>query len=134
MKYFFDASSIYFLSGEGKTVLLVRNYTSSLARYELGNVLLKERKIKKTITEQQQRYLLSSIEKALGFMFDFDIKNNEQEIINAAIRYDLSFYDASYFYLAKKHNSVLVTEDVPLAQKVKLEIKVKSAKELIDKA
>jgi predicted nucleic acid-binding protein len=131
MQYFFDASSIYNLSKEGKTISLVRHCTSSLARYELGNILLKERKIRKIINEAEQRYLLITITKALNFMSIIDVKNNEQEIIDLAISNDLSFYDSSYFYLAKKSNMTLVTEDGPLAKKAKEQIEVKKAQELI---
>jgi len=119
MTYFFDSSAIYAITKSGRTHLLVQGSTCSLAAYELGNVLLVERNLLKTITESEQKYLLSAISRALDFMLINSVRGNEQQIMDVAIKYRISFYDASYVYLAKSLNAVLVTEDGKLASKVK---------------
>jgi predicted nucleic acid-binding protein len=118
MNYLFDSSSIYTLIKSDKPEFLVQNYTCSLARYETGNVLLTEMNARKTLGKSEQRSLLNIICRALNVMHILGIKGSEQQIIDLASKYGLSFYDASYAYLAKRMGSILVTEDVKLANKV----------------
>lgn len=131
MGYLFDASAVYAIIKAGKTRLLILNNTCDLARYELGNILLTERNIRKTMGESEQKFLLNAIAQSLNFMNKIDVEENEQGIIDLAIKYNLSFYDASYAYLAKKNGSVLVTEDSKLATKIKSYTGVTTAADLI---
>ncbi len=130
MKYFFDSSAIYALVKADKPEILARNYTSSLARYETGNILLTEISVKRTMPEVEQRSLLSLITRALNIMLIVDVKNREQAVIDIATKFNLSFYDASYVYFAKVLGAVLVTEDGKLARKVKDYLKIVTADEL----
>lgn len=131
MQYIFDASSVYYIVKSGRIDLLANNYTTSLARYELGNVLLKERYILKKMSDAEQRSLLNIITQALDLMFSADISGNEQEIIDLAAKHSLSFYDASYVYLSKKNGIVLVTEDNKLINKIKTTVKAIQAETLM---
>jgi predicted nucleic acid-binding protein len=130
MAYVFDSSAIYALAKSGRTLLLVNSYTCGLAQYELGNTLLTERRLMKLISETEQRYLLTAISRALGFMLVRGTRGDEQEIIDISIKYGLSFYDASYVYMAKSLGMVLVTEDNKLAKKVKGYVETLAAEEL----
>lgn len=118
MRYLFDSSSIYSIIRMSKAERLVQNYTCDLARYELGNILLTEKNLRKTINETEQKYLLDRIKSALGLIFIMDVKGYEQEIVDLATTYKLSFYDASYAYLAKRIKAVLVTEDGKLSKRI----------------
>lgn len=131
MVYLFDSSSIYAITAEKRTELLIQNGTCSLARYELGNILITERNLRKRINENEQKYLLSKLAGALGLMKIISIAGYEQSIIDTAIRLGLSFYDASYVHIAKKICAVLVTEDAKLARKIKGYTAVSTAAELI---
>ena len=117
MKYFFDSSAIYTIVKAGRPEMLARNYTCSLARYETGNVLVTETKVKKTISETEQMSLLSLIMRAMNLMLSIDVKNYEHAVSIVALKLNLSFYDASYVYFAKALGAVLVTEDGKLARK-----------------
>lgn len=130
MGYLFDSSSIYAIIKAGKTRILVLNDTCDLARYEIGNILLTERNVRKTLTEAEQKFLLDAVTQSLNFMNKINVEENEQGIIDLAIKYGLSFYDASYAYLAKKNDAVLVTEDGKLAKKISKYLMTISASEL----
>lgn len=131
MKYLFDASSIYAIVKAEKAQLLILNYTCDLVRYEVGNILLTERHLRKTINEAEQKSLLGLITRSLNLMITLSVNGSEQNIVNLAIKYNLSFYDAAYVYFAKKDNIILVTEDGKLAKKIGTYIEVTTASNLI---
>ncbi len=130
MTYLFDASSIYAIVRAERAELLLGCYTPSLARYELGNILWKERYVRKTMDGVEQRTYLNSVIRALKLMAIIDIEGDEQEVVDIAIKYGLTFYDASYVHLAKRNNAVMVTEDGKLAKKVKSYLQAISASQL----
>jgi len=129
MRYIFDSSAIYSLVKRGMPEILAQNYTCDLARYELGNILINEGRMK-TLSETEQKSALDLIVRALNLLASVDIRDNEEDILRAAIDYTLSFYDASYVNLAKRTGAVLVTEDEKLVKKINGYIKVISAEEL----
>lgn len=133
MRYLFDASSIYAIVKAGKTQLLILNNTCELARYEIGNILITERHLRKTINDPEQNYLLDLITRSLKLMITLSVSGCEQEVVNLAIKYNLSFYDAAYAYLAKKDDTVFVTEDGKLAKKIRAYMKVTTASDLYTK-
>ena len=129
MRYIFDSSAIYSLVKRGMPEILAQNYTCDLARYELGNVLLNEGRMK-TLSEAEQKSALDLIVRALNLLASVDIRGNEEDILQTAIDYTLSFYDAPYVDLAKRTGAVLVTEDKKLVKKINRYIKVISVEEL----
>jgi|SRR5271157_2153368 len=130
MKYLFDSSSIYAAVKAEKAQLLILNGTCDLARYEIGNILITERHLRKTVSETEQIDLLSIIARSLKLMVALNVSGHEQDIVDLAIKYGLSFYDASYTYLAKRNNAVLVTEDAKLAKKIRAYVEVATVLEL----
>lgn len=130
MIYLFDSSSIYYLIGARKAAFLSKNYTCDLARYELGNILLKENRISKKISKSEQTILGGLIRQVLNLMFFIDIKDSENEIIQVANQYSLTFYDAAYVYAAKKIGAILVTEDKILSRKVSGYVKTLNGSEI----
>ena len=131
MAYLFDASSVYKVVKAGKTEQLILSSTCNLARHETGNMLLKERRIRKTLNEPEHRYLLTAITRALNTMQCIGIAGMEREITDAALKLDMSFYDASYACIARRLGMVLVTEDDKLAKKARGYIKTITADELM---
>ena len=132
MRYLFDSSSIYRIAFEAETAgKLIDGCTCSLVRYELGNILIKETRIMKTIDESEQKRVLSLIMKALDFMHFVALRGDEVKIIEIGMKYGLTFYDASYVYAAKKASATLVTEDGKLARKVSDYIKTVRAEEVL---
>jgi predicted nucleic acid-binding protein len=66
-------------------------------------------------------------------MINLSVSGCEQEVVDLALKYNLSFYDAAYVYLAKKDDAVFVTEDGKLAKKIKTYTEVTTASALQDK-
>lgn len=130
MRYLFDACSIYRMAEASETSGLVQQYTCSLVRYELGNILVKENRIFKKITEEEQRKILHFIGKALKFMSFISLIGDEEQILEVAMRYNMTFYDASYVYAARKASATLVTEDGKISKKIEDYVKVVSAADL----
>ena len=77
-----------------------------LTKYEIGYAVLKEVKIKgidwKRVTDAWQNLLR---------FFSTIAVDDISEVQRIAIEKDLTFYDASYIYVAEKQNLKLVTED-----------------------
>jgi predicted nucleic acid-binding protein len=93
---------------------------SSLTEYELGNVLWKEAK-KKKINYKDAARIFS------GAMSEFKKISSDglEEILTLALERDLTFYDASYAYVAEKDSLILVTEDLALLKRCKYAIRTK---------
>ena len=126
MSYVFDSSSIYALLS--KASVLGGNYTVFLAKFELGNIVWKEVLLHKRISREEGLRLLSFISKVLNTMNLEDVNCKETEEI--ALNYGITFYDASYVWLARKLDLPLVTEDNKLREAVERELKVLSTKDI----
>lgn len=128
MSYVFDSSSIYSLLTQGKIGLLGGNYTVFLAKFELGNVVWKEVFLHKRISREEGLRLISFISNVLDTMNLEDVNCKESEEI--ALDYGITFYDASYVWLARKLDLPLITEDNKLREAVKKDLKVLSTKDI----
>ena len=113
---------------KGKIELLGGNYTVFLAKLELGNIVWKEVLLHKRINREEGLRLLSFISKVLNTMNLEDVNCKETEEI--AMDYGITFYDASYVWLARKLDLPLVTEDNKLRKAVERELKVLSVDEI----
>jgi len=88
-----------------------------LTIYELGNALRKEAYKNKTTTPEAAEILLNIISRLIKDMRVYDLGSDDPvKILNLAGRRGLSFYDASYLYVAKKEGYALVTDDSELYQ------------------
>ncbi len=123
-KYLIDTSALYPLLLSGKAFNLEQYAVSSLTEYELGNVLWKEAKKRK----------ISYIEAAKNFSDALlELKkisiNGVGDVLTVALERNLTFYDASYAFIAEKDGLKLVTEDTELLKKCKCAIQTKDALE-----
>jgi len=135
-KLLFDANAIYNLFRENPDDaldILSEGSTIHLAYYELGNALWRECFLLKRIS-------IEEAEKSLCFMYEIlermqiasiDIESGRL-VLDAACKFNLTFYDSAYLTQAKKSNKPLVTDDKKLA-KVAQQIGVKTltSKDLI---
>ncbi|HUV02129.1 MAG TPA: type II toxin-antitoxin system VapC family toxin [Desulfobacteria bacterium] len=110
----FDASSIYLLAKEGRIEILIGKSTLSLAIYELGNAILKDIRIFKSISPEEGMKALSFLRKILEKMEVHAIGRNEVQILKFAGEQGLTFYDAAYLQMALELEAPLVTEDEKL--------------------
>ncbi|MGI0141738.1 MAG: type II toxin-antitoxin system VapC family toxin [Candidatus Micrarchaeales archaeon] len=130
MTYLFDASAILTAVRLGLGERLEGNYTLRLARYEIGNAILVEGVVRKTYTKAQQLEFLGILDEWLGEMSILDIEGIAKNILDVAVTFGLSFYDASYVYCAKYTGITLVTEDKKMVNKIGSYIKTVRTSEI----
>jgi predicted nucleic acid-binding protein len=123
IRYLMDASLIGVLLGRMKekaVEFLEGTVTLDLALYELGNFIWKECVLKRIISRKEALERIEDLVKILGLM---DLEKLEKEDVGStmilAVDLDLTFYDASYLYIAKSRNMILITEDKELLEKAK---------------
>ena len=117
MKYLFDASAIFRAIKENKIDPLTGNYTAEIARYELGNIVWKTYFLQAKISKEEAEMMIKAIKQTLSIMEVQQIASNEEAIFETSDQFKITFYDASYTYLAKANELQLVTEDLRLIQK-----------------
>lgn len=139
MSYVFDAGSILFLTRElGEEVLdaVKQNSTTSLAYYEIGNVLWKELNLLKRLNFNEATKALKVIFSLLKLMKVIHIENADlgAKTLSEASKLDITYYDAAYLVAAKELSGVLVTDDKKLATaSKKIGVKTLSSKSFIQK-
>ncbi len=109
----------------GKAVNLDKCAVSSLTEYELGNVLWKEAKNKRIDYDAAAQ----NFSEALSELTKMSI-NGIGDVLKIAIERNLTFYDASYVYIAEKEGLKLVTEDTELLLKCKLALKTQDVEDI----
>ncbi|MBS7654154.1 type II toxin-antitoxin system VapC family toxin [Candidatus Bathyarchaeota archaeon] len=129
MSFAFDSSSIFEAILEDKISVLAGNYTLDLAKYELGNLVWKRSVLIKDLGRDECRKLMEIVKRALNLMEMLDMGCNEADVAEIAENLNLTFYDASYVFLAKSRNVPLVTEDKDIRSRVGGYVKVLSIKD-----
>jgi len=113
-----DASALYPLLkrlGEKATSLLTKLAILDLTKYELGNAIWKEYKLGLLKNWENPIVLWSKI---MEEMPTYRIEMQHlRDIEKIAVERDLTFYDASYIYMAETRNLKLITEDEELLSK-----------------
>ena len=120
-KYLIDTSALYPLLLSGVPLNAEECAISSLTEYEIGNVLWRESKHRKMKNPQLAATTFSKAMQTLTKL-EFDSIAN---VLVVAIEKNLTFYDASYAYIAEKENLKLVTQDTDLLKKCKVAIPIK---------
>jgi len=123
-KYLIDTSALYPILLSGVTFNAEECAVTSLTEYEIGNVLWRESRQKKLKDPEEVATIFSEAIRPLRKLEIDSIAN----VLAIAIQRNLTFYDASYAYLAEKENMKLVTEDTGLLKKCKLAISIKEMK------
>jgi len=124
-----DSSTIFRALINRKTVQIAGELTIELTQYELGNAVLKEHRIFKTLTYDEALKLAGAVNKLMDNMTIVS-PPEETEILEVALETNLSFYDASYLATAKKMSLVLSTEDERLLKAAnKLGVRTKRLEE-----
>jgi predicted nucleic acid-binding protein len=125
-RHLFDASSFVKALKLGKPELLIKSHIQWLTLYEIMNALWKEKCLAKAIPVDKALQLMDIVTQIAKHMKILDISGLEVETLDTAIKLGLTAYDVSYIALAKKHNLVLVTEDVELKIKAQQLVKTLS--------
>ena len=119
-KYLLDTSSLYPLLVSGVPFNVDECSVSTLTEYEIGNVLWRENQQKKLKNPKRVATIFSEAIRPLRKMEIDSIA----DVLAIAIERNLTFYDASYAYIAEKQNLKLVTQDKDLLKKCKVAIPV----------
>jgi predicted nucleic acid-binding protein len=96
---------------------------SFLTECEIGNALWKENKKRKL---EDPKRIAEIFTESLADLRKISI-DSIVNVLTIATERNLTFYDASYAYLAEKEHLKLVTEDVDLLKKCKCAIHIKDA-------
>ena len=114
-KYLFDASSLVLIIGKIANENILKEPVSllitPLTPFEYGNAFWKAF-IRREITLEEFEKALMLLEKLIDIGILSIVRvENFNEIAKISARRKISFYDASYVFLAKEENATLVTED-----------------------
>lgn len=120
-KYLIDTSALYPILFSGVVFNAEECAVSSLTEYEIGNVLWRENQQKKLKDPTKIATIFSEAIQPLRKMEIDSLAN----VLTVAIDRHLTFYDASYAYIAEKENIKLVTQDTDLLSKCKVAISIK---------
>ena len=119
-KYLLDTSALYPIIISGIILSIDDCAVSTLTEYEVGNVLWRENKLGKLKNPNRIVAIFSELIAPLQKM-EFDSIAN---VLAIAVERNLTFNDASYAYIAEKHNVKLVTQDKDLLTKCKAAIPI----------
>ena len=119
-KYLIDTSALYPILVSGVPFNVDECAVSSLTEYEIGNVLWRENQQKKL---KNPRRIAMIFSEAIRPLRKLEI-DSIADVLAIAIERNLTFYDASYAYIAEKQNIRLVTQDTDLLKKCKVAIPV----------
>ena len=123
-KFLIDTSALYPLLISGIPFNAEECAISSLTEYEIGHVLWRENQQKKLKDPARIAAIFSD---ALAPLRKFEI-DSLSNVLEVAIGRRLTFYDASYAYLAEKENLKLVTADIDLLKKCNAAISINEMK------
>jgi predicted nucleic acid-binding protein len=107
-----DASSIFNLFQSGKYSVLIAGATIPLAKYEIGNILWKNHKIRNRISKEEAM-------ESGSVLFEL-IDSMQQNVpsptytLSLSLEEGLTFYDSSYLVSAIEMGYDLVTDDIKL--------------------
>jgi predicted nucleic acid-binding protein len=119
-KYLLDTSALYPLLLSGVPLSAEDCAISGLTEYEIGNVLWKENRQGRMKNPQ---LAATAFLKAMQTLTVLEL-DSLANVLAVAIERNLSFYDASYAYLAEKENLALVTQDAQLLKKCKVAVPI----------
>jgi predicted nucleic acid-binding protein len=123
-KYIIDTSALYPILISGKPFNAEECAVSSLTEYEIGNVLWRENQQKKLKNPARIAAIFSE---ALAPLRKLEV-DSLANVLEIAIERHLTYYDASYAYLAEKLNLKIVTGDNDLLKKCKAAITIEEMK------
>ncbi|OWP56757.1 MAG: nucleotide-binding protein [Thermoplasmatales archaeon B_DKE] len=123
-----DASAIFNLFQSGKYEILVMGATIPLARYEIGNILWKNYKIRGRISKEEA--LKSGT--VLFELFDSiePVKPSSELTLSLSLEEGLTFYDSSYLVSAIETGYNLVTDDMKLYKIASSKVRVMTSSDL----
>jgi predicted nucleic acid-binding protein len=125
----FDASSIFVAIKTGQSHLLKDSYSVILARYELGNIIWKETALSGIYSIDEGVQLVRVFDRILEEMKL--LHPPLEQVYKTALKYKMTYYDASYLFAAEDLDIPLITEDKKMRQKAESALRIYSLAEII---
>ena len=107
-----DDSAIFNLFQRGKYDILVSGATIPFARYEIGNILWKNYKVRNRISKREAMESGNVLSELLDSMEQ--IIPSSASVLDLSLEEGLTFYDSSYLVSAIESGCELVTDDLRL--------------------
>ena len=107
-----DASSIFNLFQRGKYSILIAGATIPLAKYEIGNILWKNYKIRNRISKKEAQEIGNVLFELIDSMEQ--IVPSPASALSLSLEKGLTFYDSSYLISAIESGYEFVTDDLKL--------------------
>jgi len=130
MTYLFDASSIVNLVKKGSLNAFTQGATIDLALYEALNAVWKEHYLLKRIDGETALKLAGILRGVFDVLDVYSIRGFEEDVLNLALKEEVTVYDASYIHVAMKNGFSLVTDDARFREKAGRHVKTLASKEL----
>jgi len=127
----FDASALFnIIERENSLEILKNNFISDLTFYEVGNAIWKS-VYRELLTEEEAQKLLKIFGK-MAKMLNVAVLEKEKmnDVLEISVKESITFYDASYIFLAIENSLDLVTDDKKLRNVAGKYLKVYSSMEL----
>ena len=125
----FDASSIFVAIKTGQSDILKDSYSVILARYELGNIIWKETALSGIYSIDEGVQLVKVFDRILGEMKL--LHPPLEQVYKTALKYKMTYYDASYLFAAMDLNIPLITEDKKMWKNAESALSIYSLAEII---
>lgn len=123
-----DASAIFNLFLNGKYSILIDGATIPLARYEIGNVLWKNLKIRNRISKKEATDSGNVLFELIDSMEQIVPRPNSA--LSLSLELDLTFYDSSYLVAAIEAGCELVTDDMKLHRIASSKVPIRKTSDL----
>lgn len=123
-----DASAIFNLFQGGKFSVIVAGATIPLARYEIGNILWKNHKIRNRISKEEAKESGTVMFELLDSM-ELIVPSSDSTL-SLSLEEGLTFYDSSYLVAAVETGYELVTDDIKLHKIADLKVSVRKSSDI----
>jgi len=109
--YLYDASAILNLVKRGELRVFLGGHTLDLAIYEVANAVWKECYLLGKIKIETAYKVIELVSRIFDVLNLHSVKGFEKEVMDIAVKEGVTFYDASYMYMAMRNKLTLVTDD-----------------------
>ncbi|MEM1732199.1 MAG: type II toxin-antitoxin system VapC family toxin [Desulfurococcaceae archaeon] len=128
--YLYDASAILNLVKRGELRVFLGGHTLDLAIYEVANAVWKECYLLGKIKIETAYKVIELISGIFNVLNLHSVKGFEKEVMDIAVKEGVTFYDASYMYIAMRNKLTLVTDDRKLMSAARKYVNVTTTNEI----
>jgi predicted nucleic acid-binding protein len=131
--YLFDASAIANLVKRGSLKPLSEGVTLDLAAYEALNAVWKECRLRRVDPETAKSFA-EVLKGVFSVIPTESVRGFEVEVLELALREELTVYDTAYLYVAVKNRLTLVSDDEKLLKKASRYVRTAKTADLLDRS